>query len=119
MSIEKVSLKAICEMDGGRIALAVDQALARVARDIEDRPGDDRPRSVNLQISVKPNLDQDGMCDTTSALIQIKETIPTRKSPEYSFGLRKGGMLVHRSDNPGDVNQPGFFDQKQTNDDDE
>ncbi len=116
MAIEKVSLKAICEMDGGRIALAVDQALARIARDIEDRPGDDRPRSVNLQISVKPNLDQDGMCDTTAALIQIKETIPTRKIPEYSFGLCKGGMLVHRSDNPNDVNQPGLFGQTASDD---
>jgi len=52
--MEELTLSAIAEMDGGRIGEAMKQALKRIAQDMDDRPGDDRPRKINLEIATIP-----------------------------------------------------------------
>lgn len=91
---QQLSLEAIAELDDGRISEAIAQAIKRAAQDCDDRPGDDRPRKIIMEIAFSPVLSQDGMCDSVKSQIQIKETVPTRKSKVMDFGLRKGGMFV-------------------------
>jgi len=94
--LQQLSLAQIAEIDDGRIAAAFDQALKRAAQDCDDRPGDDRPRKITIELAVAPVLDQNGMCDSVKSQIQIKDTIPTRKSRIYDFGLRKGGLFTYQ-----------------------
>lgn len=98
MAVQEFKLGALVDIDGGRINEALNQAIKRAAMDCEDRPADDRARKVNLQIELTPMMDDHGMCDSVKMAMQIKETIPTRKSRVYDLGLRRGGMLVYQPD---------------------
>lgn len=94
--LQQLSLSQIAEIDDGRIAEAFAQAVKRAAQDCDDRPGDDRPRKITLEIAFSPVLAENGLCDSVKSQIQIKDTIPTRKSRVYDFGLRKGGLFVYQ-----------------------
>ena len=107
--LTRLSLKELAELDDGRIATAFDMAIKRVADDCNDRPGETKPRTVTLQIEIAPVLDVDGMCDTVKSRIQIKDSIPTRKSKLYDFGLRKGGILAFNNNSLGNHKQESFL----------
>ena len=94
--LQKLDLQQIAQMDDGRIGAAMAQALSRVATDMDDRPGDDRPRKVTLEIACVPVVDETGLCDSVKLQMQVKEAYPTRKSKVYDMGLRKGGMMVYQ-----------------------
>lgn len=94
--MQQLSLQQLADLDDGRIATAFDQAVKRAAQDCDDRPGDDRPRKVILEIAFAPVLSADGICDSVKSQIQIKDAMPTRKSRVYDFGLRKGGLFVYQ-----------------------
>lgn len=115
--LQKLSLAALGEIDDGRLATAFDQAIKRAADDCNDRPGEKRKRCVVLQIEFEPVLDQDGVCDSVKSAVQIKDTIPTRKSRSYDFGLRKGGFLVFNENSLDSHRQSTIFDQDLENDD--
>ena len=102
--LKKISLEEIAEIDEGRIGVAFAQALSRLAADLNDRPGDDRPRKLNLQVEMTPTCDETGVCDSVQMQVQIKDSIPTRRSRKYDLGLRStrdGGQLVY---------SPGSYD---------
>lgn len=94
--LTKFDLKSLAEMDDGRIAVAFEQAMRRAAIDCEDRPADDRPRKLCLELEFKPVLDPAGYCESVVCQAQIKDTLPSRKSRKYDLGLRKGGMFVYQ-----------------------
>lgn len=51
-NLEKFDLAALASIDGGRIAIAFEQALRRVAQDCDDRPGEKKERTVTLSLAV-------------------------------------------------------------------
>lgn len=93
-SLKQFSLLELAAMDDGRIAVAFDQAIRRAAVDCDDRPGDDRARKVLLEIEFTPTCDESGLCESVQSQIQIKDTLPSRKSRKFDLGIRKGGMFV-------------------------
>lgn len=97
-TLKQFSFAELATMDGGRIGLAVDRAIRRAAEDCEDLPGEKKARKITIQIDLTPDLDQDGICDSVSARVQIKETLPTRKTRAYDFALRKNGVLTYQPD---------------------
>jgi hypothetical protein len=96
--LKQFSFSDLATMDGGRIGIAVDQAVKRAAEDCWDLPGEKAARKITIQIEIKPELDQDGMCDSVSTVVQIKQSLPTRKTRPYDFGLRKNGVLTYQPD---------------------
>lgn len=108
----QLSLREIAEIDDGRINEAFTQAIRRIANDCDDRPGDDRPRKVTLEITFTPVCDEKGYVDSVKSQFQIKETIPTRKSKVMDFGLRKGGIFVFQPLSPGDHRQQPLLDEE-------
>ena len=92
--LKQLSLAELADIDDGRIGLAFDQALKRVSMDCDDRPGDNRPRKVVLEMTVEPVCGEDGVCESVTSQIQIKESLPTRRSKKYDLGLRKNGIFV-------------------------
>lgn len=109
--LKQFSIEELAKVDDGRIAEAFNQALRRVAMDVDDRPGDDRPRKLNLEIAIVPVCDESGLCDSVKLQMQIKESLPTRKSRVYDMGLRKGGLMVYQPMSPENHHQQPLIDE--------
>lgn len=96
--LKQFNFAALAELDGGRIGIAVDRAIKRAGEDCEDLPGEKKARRVTLVLDFVPDLDQDGLCESVKASVQIKESLPTRKSKKYDLGLRRGGVMTYQPD---------------------
>lgn len=95
MTVYQLNLGSLMEtLDGGRIHEAFMAELRRVAMDCEDRPGDDKVRKVSLELQLTPVCDEHGQLDSLSGKFHVTSSVPKRRSKSYSFGFRKGGMLV-------------------------
>ncbi len=105
MAMQKFTLDNLNDLDGGKAALAFEHHVRRAALDCMDRPGDDKARTVVLQISLKPVMEPGGDCVEVEAQIHAKSTVPPHKTKAYSFGLRKNGVLVFNPDSPDAVDQ--------------
>lgn len=93
----QVSFEELAKIDDGRLALALDQALRRVALDMDDRPGLKKPRTVTLQLTFIPVFDANtSTCDGVKMTAKIKDSIPVRESKAYDFGLRKGNLMTYQ-----------------------
>jgi len=110
MALRTFKLEELAELDGGRVAVAFAQAQARVVADCEDRPGELTARKILLQMEVVPVIDEDGKCSGVKSSFQIKDSIPTRKSKQYDFGLDPSGRLYYSDESPGNVDQLTFDD---------
>ena len=106
--LRQFGLRELVEFDDGRIAVAFDQAIARIAQDIDVRPGDDRPRKLTLEIAFGPEVDGSGLCDSVKMQLQVKDALPTRRSKVYDLGLRKGGLMIFQPLSLHDHNQQGL-----------
>lgn len=92
-------------IDGGRIAVAFDQALARLAADCHDRPGDERDRVLTLQVKVKPVLDDDGQYEDAKLVAFLNEKIPDRKSKVIDLQPVRGGKFAFNDLSEDDAKQ--------------
>lgn len=108
MALKQFTFEEMAELDGRRIAIAVNQAIKRAAEDCFDLPGEKAARKVNIQMEFKPILDETGDCSEIDFRVQIKQTIPTRKTRAYDFGLRKNGVLVYNPEALENVDQQTF-----------
>ena len=104
-NLEKFDLAALASIDGGRIAIAFEQALRRVAQDCDDRPGEKKERTVTLSLAVKPVLDPDGLCEDCDVQVAVTDSVPKRKSKIYNMSLRKGGHLLFADESLDDHRQ--------------
>jgi len=108
MAIKLFTFAELEELGGGKVAEALRQALDRAVFDCKDRPGEKTARKVILQAELVPVVDDDGQCDTIEMSFQVKDTVPTRKSMTYNFGLKRGGGLIFSTESPGNFNQGTF-----------
>ena len=109
MALHYFSLDSLKELDGGRVAEAFTQAVRRAVADCEDRPSEENARKVILQLELLPIMD-DGRCEGVAAAFQVKDTIPTRKSRVYNFGVKADQKLFFSDEDPHNVNQYTFGD---------
>ena len=104
-NLEKFDLASLAKIDGGRIAIAFEQALRRVAQDCDDRPGEKKERTITLTLLVKPRMDVDGMCEDCDVQANVTDNVPKRNSKIYNMSLRKGGHLLFADDSLDDHRQ--------------
>lgn len=114
MTLKYLSLAALKELDGGRVYEAFDQAMKRVVADCEDRPGEERPRTITLKADLMPVRGDDGRCEGVMGTFRVAETIPNRKSKTYSFGVKADGRLFFSTEDPTNVQQYGLGDVNAT-----
>jgi len=116
--LQQLSLETLATIDGGRVNLAMNQALRRIAQDLDDRPGESRTRKATLEVIAKPVCGEDGLIDGAKIQIQVKDDVPTRKSKVYDVGVRKGGMMVYQEMVPDDHRQNAlpFGDEEEETD---
>ncbi len=105
MPVMQLSLESIKDLDDGRVSVAFMHELKRAVADCQDRPGDKNSRTVTLEVKLEPVIDEGGQCEEVKGEFQIKSKVPQRKSKTFSFGVRRGGILVHNVDSPDDIDQ--------------
>lgn len=110
MPMIELSLKSLEELDDGRVATAFIHELKRVVLDCMDRPGDASARKVQLEFTLKPIIDEAGMCESAEGDFKIKSRVPDRKTKTYSFNVNKKGHLIYSSNSPDAVDQTTFED---------
>ena len=103
MALEKFGAGAIATIDGGRIGVAIDQAIDRARRDCFDRPGLEKPRKVTIEITILPVLGEKDL-DSCNVVMAIKESIPGRESRGFNMRAGKDGLLWNEL-SPEDVAQ--------------
>lgn len=104
-TLEKFTLASLATIDGERIAIAFEQALKRVANDCDDRPGEKKPRTITLQLSIVPVLDAAGIADDCKVQATITDSVPKRKTRSYDMTMKKGGHLMFHPESVDDHSQ--------------
>lgn len=109
MTLKKLDLSSIRDLDVGRVEKAFQIHLGRAVQDCEDRPSDDRARTITIQLQLKPLKevidDKYIECAGATGICKISSSIPDYQTSKLDFGVRKGGMLVFSEDSPGDHKQ--------------
>lgn len=105
MPIMQVTLDSLKDIGGGIVSAAFLHELKRAVIDCHDRPGDKNARTVAMEMKLSPVIQPDGTCDEVAAEFRIKSKVPERKSKTFSFGVRKGGVLVHNPDSSESIDQ--------------
>lgn len=95
MALELFTVESLATMDGGRIKVAMEAALARLVADCRDRPADDRARKLTLTIALAPVSDDGGQLSELQVTFDIGESIPKMRSKAYSMGAARGGLLFN------------------------
>lgn len=89
-------------MEEGILKEAFEEALGRIEEDCKGRPALKDARKLALVLEMKPVCDDNGDLETTSVRFHFVETIPKRKSREYSALPKEDGLYVNdvSPDNP-------------------
>ena len=114
MGLEQLKIDSLTKIDGGKVGEALKTHLQRAAQDCMDRPADGKARTVTLQIDLVPVLEDDGSCSEVKGQFKVASKVPVHRTRVYSFGARRGGMLVYNDDAPDNFAQGTLL-----NDDDE
>jgi hypothetical protein len=109
MPMVEFTLESLRDLDGGKAAVAFTQHVKRAALDCLDRPGDKAARKVTLEISLIPVMEPGGDCTEVDVQIKASSAVPKHQTKPYSFGLRRGGMLVFNPDATDNVNQSTYL----------
>lgn len=105
MGLERLTLKAITKIDGGRLEAAFDQALHRLQADCKDRPGTKDARKLALHLSLSPLIDEDALSlGSVDVAFHFTETVPKRRSKKYNMRAEAGGLFFEDL-SPDDVRQ--------------
>jgi len=107
MAVKELTLGSLMnQLDGGRISEAFMAELRRVGADMDDRPGDDKERTVVLTLKLKPVIDDGGDCESVNGSFHVASTVPKRRSKNYNFGIRnRGAQLVFNDMSEDNVQQ--------------
>lgn len=100
-------------LDRGAAGVAFNKAIEQAVVDCLDRPGDDRARTVTLQLVLKPVKevhDNTISCEGARGVYKVRCKRPDYESQELDFGVRTNGMLVFSENSPANHKQPTFFD---------
>lgn len=110
MAFVQLTLETLKDLDFGKVNMAFMSELKRAVLDCTDRPGETKARSVALEFTITPIIDEDGMCESVRGEMQIKSKVPVRKTKRYEFAVNKHGHLSFSEHNPTSIDQTTFDD---------
>lgn len=103
-------LTTIADVDGGRIAAAFLEEMRGVVKDCMNRPGDNRPRKIQLEILLTPLIADDGSCESINGEFVLQHKAPSRRSKPVNFLSTTQGHLKFNPDSAGNAGQRTIFD---------
>lgn len=95
----------LAELDDGIFAAVFDTAIKRIGEDMNDRPGLDAGRDLNVKFSFKPVVDDRGFITSLDVRYVITESVPSRKSRKLGMGLQANGTPTFSARVPDDHRQ--------------
>ena len=115
MSLQPVRLETLtqCGLDAGSVAWNLE--LAKVVRDLCDRPADGSMREVVLKLLLKPVPSQHGASAKAMGQIVVYSKLPKQKTDLTEFRLSDDGgegVLLCNPLSKSDVDQGTFDDVK-------
>ncbi len=106
MATQRFSLNTLDVLEDGRNAESFRKHLARAARDCEDRPADDSPRKVTLEVLITPVLDKATLSlDSVFVEVSTFSKVPAHRSKPYSMAVKADGTLAFNDLAPDNVHQ--------------
>lgn len=102
MAMKALDLHQIAEMDGGKYGLLFKREMARLAKDMSDRPALKTKRKVTLTIEMTPRVDGDQAYGAEFALA-VKTNLPEQKGGINVATFDRDGRLLFNDmslDNP-------------------
>lgn len=99
-----LTLEQLAKIDNGKVAAVFQQELRRVVNDCVDRPTDNKPRKVNMTVSVAPQ-ESDGVCATVEMEVVVKSSVPDRRTRPYQLEVHARGDVMLNDASPDDVRQ--------------
>lgn len=107
-------LTTIKDLDYGVINAAFKAHLARVVKDCEDRPLDDKARTVVIKFILKPNIDKEGgtgEVDGVMVQTELYSDIPTHRTREYQMLATQDGGLKFNPDLPAEPKNATLYQE--------
>lgn len=101
----RLGLDTLGMLQQGVLATAFQKDLEFLVRDCVDRPGDKRPRTLSLKMTIEPNPGDEGICDQVNAEFSITAGVPNRRSRTFNLAVSGNGAVMVNPDNPGSANQ--------------
>lgn len=95
MSLEKLTMAALADIDDGRLRAAWEQALHRMRTDCHDRPKLEKGRKIVLSTILTPVANDDGTMRGVDVTFEVSEVSPKRESPVYSMLAERGGLFFN------------------------
>ena len=117
LGIFRLSADTLSRLDHGRAAAALNTAIKKAVTDCLERPGDDRARTVTMQLSVKPVSDviqNEITCEGATGNYKVKVTLPDWESNKLDFGVKQNGDLVFSENSPANHLQTTIFDEEES-----
>ena len=102
---QNLDMDTIGKLDEGRVAVAVNNALAQIAHDLNRRPGVDKARKLTLTLTMKPQIDSDGLLGSVDIGKTIKATLPDTQGHITNAKVNASGELVWNDASPDDIKQ--------------
>ena len=115
LGIFRLSADTLSKLDHGRAAAALNTAITKAVKDCLERPGDDRARTVTLQMTVKPVsevIQNEITCEGATGRNKVKLSVPDWESQKLGFGVKQNGDLVFSENSPANHLQTTIFDQE-------
>ena len=118
--LSQLSLENVASIDGGRLAVALNQAIARCESDCRDRPGLNKDRKISLTIKMRPIMNDKSGLDSCDIGFEIKDAIPRRDSKSYNMKAGQEGLWFNDDtpENPGQLTigelEQGIDEEKPT-----
>lgn len=72
------TFESLGQIDGGSVAVAVNQEIRRAFLDMNDRPGVAKPRKITFSIELTPQVSQQGAFDRAGVKIEVDGRHPKR-----------------------------------------
>lgn len=91
---QKLEPGLLLTADDRRLARALELALARVERDLRDRPTLKTVRKLKLEITFRPDADEAGELDLVALSWAITEAIPKRQARAVVLQPCDGGGFL-------------------------
>ena len=103
--LQEIDFVSLADMDDGKLNMVLRKHLKRASEDCQDRPADQKPRKVVIEIGYVPLLEPQGDATDSWMQVKIRSNIPDHVSKPYSVGMRRNGTFVFNNNSLNNVNQ--------------
>lgn len=116
INLVELNLATIQQLQNGGVFQQVQRLIAAAVADCENRPAEERPRKVSIQLEILPvsrleEIDDQHtrrVLDGVKLRLQMDVKCPTRKTIEFDCGVGDNHALLFNPDSPHNHRQAGL-----------